>query len=126
KAKKIKVEKYVFDYDLNFKTSEKEEYDQPKAVKAKYGWFKFRNEEIEKTIGVTAEPTMMGNLVFKRKEITNFWSWYYGGYRTEIKTTGKLKHRNDEGNKYCYHGHFDNNETGELLALVSPKTNGKD
>lgn len=126
KAKKIKVEKYVFDYDLNFKTSEKEEYDQPKDVKAKYGWFKFRNEEVEKTIGVTAEPTMMGNLVFKRKEITNFWSWYYGGYRTEVKTTDKLKPRNDEGNKYFYRGHFDNDETGELLALVSPKINGKD
>jgi hypothetical protein len=126
KAKKIKVEKYVFDYDLNFKTSEKEEYDQPKDVKAKYGWFKFRNEEVEKTIGVTAEPTMMGNLVFKRKEITNYWSWYYGGYRTEVKTTDKLKPRNDEGNKYFYRGHFDNDETGELLGLVSPKINGKD
>lgn len=126
KSKKIKVEKYVFDYDLNFKTSEKEEYDQAKDVKSKYGWFKFRNEEIEKTIGVTAEPTMMGNLVFKRKEITNFWSWYYGGYRTEVKTTDKLKPRNDEGNKYFYRGHFDNDETGELLALVSPKINGKD
>jgi hypothetical protein len=126
KAKKIKVEKYVFDYDLNFKTSEKEEYDQAKDVKAKYGWFKFRNEEIEKTIGVTAEPTMMGNLVFKRKEITNYWSWYYGGYRTEVKTTDKLKPRNDEGNKYYYRGHFDNDETGELIGLVSPKINGKD
>lgn len=126
KAKKIKVEKYVFDYDLNFKTSEKEEYEHAKDVKSKYKWFKFRNEEVEKTIGVTAEPTMMGNLVFKRKEITNFWSWYYGGYRTEIKTTDKLKPRNDEGNKYFYRGHFDNDETGELLALVSPKINGKD
>jgi hypothetical protein len=126
KAKKIKVEKYLFDYDLNFKNSEKEEYDQAKDVKAKYGWFKFRNEEVEKTIGVTAEPTMMGNLVFKRKEITSFWSWYYGGYRTEVKVTDKLKPRNDEGNKYFYRGHFDNDETGELLALVSPKINGKD
>lgn len=126
KAKKIKVEKYVFDYDLKFKNSEKEEFDHGKDVKSKYGWFKFRNEEIEKTIGVTAEPTMMGNLVFKRKEITNFWSWYYGGYRTEVKTTDKLKPRNDEGSKYFYRGHFDNNETGELLALVSPKINGKD
>lgn len=126
KAKKIKVEKYVFDYDLNFKTSEKEEYEQAKDVKSKYKWFKFRNEEVEKTIGVTAEPTMMGNLVFKRKEITSFWSWYYGGYRTEVKVTDKLKPRNDEGNKYYYRGHFDNDETGELLALVSPKINGKD
>lgn len=126
KAKKIKVEKYVFDYDLNFKTSEKEEYEYAKDVKAKYKWFKFRNEEVEKTIGVTAEPTMMGNLVFKRKEITSFWSWYYGGYRTETKVTDKLKPRNDEGNKYFYRGHFDNDETGELLALVSPKINGKD
>lgn len=126
KAKKIKVEKYLFDYDLNFKTSEKEEYDQAKDVKAKYKWFKFRNEEVEKTIGVTAEPTMMGNLVFKRKEITNFWSWYYGGYRTDVKVTDKLKPRNDEGNKYFYRGHFDNDETGELIALVSPKINGKD
>jgi hypothetical protein len=126
KAKKIKVEKYVFDYDLNFKTSEKEEYDQPKDVKSKYKWFKFRNEEVEKTIGVTAEPTMMGNLVFKRKEITNYWSWFNGGYKTEVKITDKLKPRNDEGNKYFYRGHFDNDETGELLALVSPKINGKD
>lgn len=126
KAKKIKVEKYVFDYDLNFKTSEKEEYEKAKDVKSKYKWFKFRNEEVEKTIGVTAEPTMMGNLVFKRKEITSFWSWYYGGYRTEVKVTDKLKPRNDEGNKYFYRGHFDNDETGELLALVSPKINGKD
>lgn len=126
KSKKIKVERYVFDYDLNFKNSEKEEYDQPKDVKAKYKWFKFRNEEIEKTIGVTAEPTMMGNLVFKRKEITNYWSWFNGGYKTEVKLTDKLKPRNDEGNKYFYRGHFDNDETGELLALVSPKINGKD
>jgi hypothetical protein len=126
KAKKIKVEKYLFDYDLNFKNSEKEEYDYAKDVKSKYKWFKFRNEEVEKTIGVTAEPTMMGNLVFKRKEITSFWSWYYGGYRTEVKVTDKLKPRNDEGNKYYYRGHFDNDETGELLALVSPKINGKD
>lgn len=126
KAKKIKVEKYVFDYSLNFKTSEKEEYDQPKDVKAKYKWFKFRNEEVEKSIGVTAEPTMMGNLVFKRKEITSFWSWFSGGYKTEVKVTDKLKPRNDEGNKYFYRGHFDNDETGELLALVSPKINGKD
>jgi hypothetical protein len=42
KAKKIKVEKYLFDYDLNFKNSEKEEYDQAKDVKAKYGWFNWR------------------------------------------------------------------------------------
>jgi hypothetical protein len=126
KSKKIKVEKYLFDYDLNFKTSEKEEYDYAKDVKSKYKWFKFRNEEVEKTIGVTAEPTMMGNLVFKRKEITSFWSWYYGGYRTEVKVTDKLKPKNDEGNKYFYRGHFDNDETGELLALVSPKINGKD
>ncbi len=121
KSKKIKVEKYVFDYDLNFKTSEKEEFDYAKDVKAKYKWFKFRNEEVEKIIGVTAEPTMMGNLVFKQKEITNYWSWFSGGYRTDVKTTDKLKPKNDEGNKYYYRSHFDNDLTGELLALVSPK-----
>lgn len=126
KAKKIKVEKYVFDYDLNFKTSDKEEYDQPKDVKSKYKWFKFRNEEVEKTVGVTAEPTMMGNLVFKRKEITSYWSWFNGGYQTDVKVTDKLKPRNDEGNKYFYRGHFDNWETGELLALVSPKFGAKE
>lgn len=121
KSKKIKVEKYVFDYDLNFKTSEKEEYDYAKDVKSKYKWFKFRNEEIEKVIGVTAEPNMMGNLVFKRKEITNYWSWFSGGYKTEIKTTDKLKPKGEDGKRYFYRSHFDNDETGEVLALVSPK-----
>lgn len=126
KAKKIKVEKYIFDYDLNFKTSEKEEYDQAKDAKAKYKWFKFRNEEVERTIGVTAEPNMMGSLVFKRKEITNYWSWVTGGYKTEIKTTDKLKPKTDEGKRFYYRAHFDNDQTGELLALVSPRFPAKD
>ncbi len=126
KAKKIKVEKYIFDFDLNFKTSEKEEYDHAKDAKAKYKWFKFRNEEVERTIGVTAEPNMMGSLVFKRKEITSYWSWVTGGYKTDVKTTDKLKPKTDEGKRFYYRAHFDNDQNGEMLALVSPRFPAKD
>jgi hypothetical protein len=126
KAKKIKVEKYIFDFDLNFKTSEKEEYDVAQDVKSKYSWFKFRNQEIETIVGVTAEPNMFGKLVFKRKEITNYWSWFSGGYKTEIKTTEKLKAKDEDGKRYFYRAHFDNDETGEVLALVSPKYGPKE
>lgn len=124
KAKKIKMEKYIFDFDLNFKTSEKEEYDKPKDLKSKYGWFKFRNEEVETVVGVTAEPNMMGNLVFKRKEITNYWSWFSGGYKTKVNVTDKLKPKGEDGKKFFYRNHFDNDENGEVLALVSPKYGG--
>jgi hypothetical protein len=124
KAKKIKMEKYVFDFDLNFKTSEKEEYDKPKDLKSKHTWFKFRNEEVETVVGVTAEPNMMGNLVFKRKEITNYWSWFSGGYKTKVEVTDKLKPKGEDGKKFFYRAHFDNDENGEVLALVSPKYGG--
>jgi hypothetical protein len=126
KAKKIKVEKYVFDYDLNLKSNDKEEYEYPKDVKSKYNWFKFRNQEIETVTGVTVEPNMMGTLVFKKKEITKYWSWFNGGYRTEVKTTDKLKPKNEDGKKYFYRAHFDNDETGEVLAFVSIKYGGKE
>lgn len=126
KAKKIKVERYTFDYDLNFKSNEKEEYDYAKDVKSKYKWFKFRNEEIETVVGVTAEPNMMGSLVFKRKEITRYWSWLNGGYKTSVKTTDKLKPKGDEGKRFYYRSHFDNDETGEVLALVSPRYPAKE
>lgn len=126
KAKKIKVEKYTFDYDLNLKSTDKEEYDAPRDVKSKYKWFKFRNQEIETVTGVTVEPNMMGTIVFKKKEITRYWSWFNGGYRTESKTTDKLKPKNDEGKKYFYRSHFDNDVTGEVLGFVSVKYGGKD
>ena len=83
KAKKIKVENMFFDYDLNFKTSEKGRvWARERQRSLSTSGSSSAMKEVEKNHRVTAEPTMMGNLVFKRKEITSFWSWYYGGYRT--------------------------------------------
>ncbi len=123
KSKKIKVETYVFDYDLNFVSTFKEEFENGKEVKAKFSWFNFRNSDYETYYGVTADPNLTGTLVFRQKQITSYFSWFTGGYKTSIKTLDKMKPKGDDGKKYRYVTHFDNNQTGEVLAIVTPKDN---
>ena len=123
KSKKIKVETYVFDYDLNFISSFKEEFENGKDVKSKFKWFNFRNSDYETYYGVTADPNLTGTLVFRKKQITTYFNWFSGSYKTSIKNLDKLKPKGDDGKKYRYVTHFDNNQTGEVLAIVTPKDN---
>lgn len=125
KNKKIKVEKYLFDYDLQFKDSEKLEYDRPADVKSRFSWFNFSNKEVEVVTGVTMEPDMFGKPVFKKKEITKSWSWLNGRYQTSIKTLDKLKPRGEDG-KLCVRTFFDNDAQGTVIAVVGEQANNRE
>lgn len=126
KSKTYKVERYTFDYDLNFIETEKLEFDQPEQVKSKFKWFNFNGKEKEVYQGVTAEGNMMGTMVFKQKEITRAYNWFIGRYSTTSKTLGKLKPKNDDGKKYLYKYHFENDNTGEVLAIMASKGTNRD
>ncbi len=123
KSKKIKVETYKFDYELTFINSAFEEFANGRDVKAKFKWFNFRNSDYETYFGVTADPNLTGTLVFRKRQITTYFNWFTGGYKTSIKTLDKLKPKDESGNKFRYVTHFDNNQTGEVLAIVTPKDN---
>ncbi len=126
KAKKFKVEKYIFDYDMKFKKMENEQFDRTADVKTKYSWFKFRNEEVETMYGVTLNATLTGRPVFKKKEITNTWSWFRGGYTTTVKTTEVMKPKNSDGDKYMVRAGFENDVNGDLIAVLSPQAKAAD
>ncbi len=117
KARKIKVEKYSLDYDLNLKNSEKLEYEREK-MKSSYNWFKM-DKEFEVITGITAEANMSGKLVLRKKEVTRYWNWFTGSYQYSTKTLDKLKPKDENDKKMYYHTHFDNNKTGNVVVLVS-------
>jgi hypothetical protein len=125
KKKLIKVEEYVFDYDLNFKSSEKQEYDKPDQVKSKYQWFNFKNKEVETFTGVTMEQDMFMKPVFKKKEVTKYWSWFNGRYKTSTKTLDKLKPRSEDG-KYRVRCSFDNDNNGTVIAILGNQKSNKE
>ena len=119
--KKAKFQVYTFDKDFNFISLEEEEIEFEKA-KTKYTWFKYQGE-LYSTEGLYVEPNLMGTLVLKKKRITYKYDWFLLGYYTEVDILEKLKPKSDEGKKYYYHGHAEDDVTGEVLILVGVKDN---
>jgi hypothetical protein len=119
--RKAKFQVYTFDKDFNFINMEEEEIEFEKA-KTKYTWFKYQGE-LYTTEGLYVEPNLVGTLVLKKKRITHKYDWFLLGYYTEVDILEKLKPKSDEGKKYYYHGHAEDDVTGEVLILVGVKDN---
>ncbi|MCU0416273.1 MAG: hypothetical protein MUE33_03715 [Cytophagaceae bacterium] len=117
--KKIKFETYLFDYDLNLLNSMEEEVEVDKA-RSKFSWFKFKGEEYV-VEGISAEPNMMGTFVIKKKRITYNWSWFTLSYRKNTKLLDKLKFEGENGKNMFYLSHYENDATGEIIAMAGEK-----
>jgi hypothetical protein len=115
----IKFEKYTFDYDLNFIKEETEELSVEQS-RAKYKWLPFKGDCYEVT-GITAEADMMGNATFKKKKIKSCYDWLVLGYYKTVNVLEKVKPKTEDGKKMYFKASFDNEEAGEILALVQPK-----
>lgn len=117
--KKAKFETYQFDLGFNFKNLLTDEIEFDKA-KNKYKWFKYRGEDYSVN-AISVEANLMGTLVLKRKLITYHWNWFWGGYDVKIKLLEKVKPKSDEGNKFQVWTKAENNETGDVIVLVTEK-----
>jgi len=118
KRKLIKFDVYQFDYDLNLINSSSEEQEIDKA-RSKYKWFmpSFKTERYT-VQGLTAEGTMgLGNMVVKKKETTFLYNFWTFGYQKRTKVLDKVKFEDPRGRKMIYSGHYENDQTGELIAL---------
>jgi len=117
--RKAKFETYTFDKDFNFLNKEEEEIEFEKA-KLKFSWFNFKGEQyVVETISVAGNLT--GTLVLKKKRITYTYDWFFGGYSKKVELLEKVKPKNDEGNKYFYHTHVDDDVTGDILVVAGLK-----
>lgn len=117
--KMAKFETYQFDLNFNFLRLQTDEIEFDKA-KTKYKWFKYRGEDYSVN-AISVEANLVGTLVLKRKLITYHWNWFWGGYDVRIKLLEKLKPKSDEGNKFQVWTKAENNETGDVIVLVTEK-----
>lgn len=117
--KMAKFEIYTFDRDFNFLNMANDEIEFDK-VKGKYGWFKYRGE-LYSVEGLFVEPSLTGTLVLKRKRITYSYDWLFLGYRKKVEVLEKLKPKSEDGVKYFYHKHFEDDREGVVYILVGEK-----
>ncbi|MBC7863702.1 MAG: hypothetical protein IAF38_12055, partial [Bacteroidia bacterium] len=108
---KVKYQDYIFDKDYNYvKTVESEEqlYRNKK--------YKGDNYFVE---GISVEVSMLGKMVLKKKRVEYNWNWFQGGYVKKIILLDKVKPKDESGNSYMVLKKFENDETGEVIALVT-------
>ena len=119
--RKAKFQVYTFDKDFNFLNMEEEEIEFEKA-RTRYSWFTYQGE-LYTTEGLYVEPNLVGTLVLKKKRITYKYDWFLLGYYKEVDILEKLKPKSDEGKKYNYYSHAEDEVTGEVLILCGVKDN---
>jgi hypothetical protein len=120
--RKVKFETYRFDKDFNFLDKKADELDVDRA-KLSFSWFNFRGDSyVIETISVSGNFT--GTLVLKKKRITYYYDWFFGGYNKKVELLEKIKPKNDEGNQYFYHTHVEDEVTGDILIVAGLKEKG--
>jgi hypothetical protein len=124
-ARKLVVETYTFDKDLNLLNTEREE-DELERIRLKYRWVRFRGEKFTTTL-LSASANLAQRLVFRKKAVTFSWSWWWGGYNKTVKLLEKVKPTDSEkGEKYLFFGgYYENYADSSLLVLggVQPAKN---
>ncbi|MFH2142847.1 MAG: hypothetical protein ABIJ97_10510 [Bacteroidota bacterium] len=121
---KIKMQHYFFDNDFNFIKMEEEE-DYPEKLAVKYTWYKW-NGEWYSVEGNYVEPNLTGTLVLKRKKTTYKYDWILLGYYKTVEILDKVKPKTDDGRKFYYFAHAEDDKTGDIYVLCGVKANLKD
>jgi hypothetical protein len=117
---KLKTEVYTFDQELNLVNTQREEEELEK-VKVKYKWLTYRGDELKFTM-TSVSTTYKGELILRRKEVSQYWNWWFGFYRNKVKVLEKIKAEDEAGNKYGFNGGvYENYVTGNMLAYAPIK-----
>lgn len=112
---KVKYQNYFFDAEYNFiKMEENEDVYRNKRYKIEKG----DNYTVE---GISVQNNFTGTFVLRRKLITYTWDWFFGGYKKKVKLLDKVKPKDDAGNKYTLIRKWENDQTGDVVAMVIGK-----
>jgi hypothetical protein len=118
-GRKAKFETYKFDMDFNFKGMEESEVPLEK-IKG----FKADKGEEYSVEAVAVEPNMLGTLILKSKTYKRKWNWFWGGYDTKVSFGEKIKPKSDDGGKFQYIAHSEQQESGNILIFAGDKGTG--
>jgi hypothetical protein len=89
-------------------------------AKTKYKWFNF-NGELYSVEGVFVQPNLTGTLILKKKLITYKYDWFLLGYHKKVDVLKKVKPKTEDGRKFYYITHAEDDITGETLILAGIK-----
>lgn len=117
----VKFETYKFDLNFNFLGMEESE----KGVEKLKNYRVDKGDEWEMN-AVSVERNKVGTLVLRRKVIKKKWNWFWGGYDIKVEYKEKLKPKSDDGNKFYYLTHAEQNESGGVIIVVGEKNNKND
>ena len=118
-GRKAKFETYKFDMDFTFKGMEESEVPLEK-IKG----FKADKGEEYSVEAVTVEPNLLGTLILKSKTYKRKWNWCWGGYDTKVSFGEKIKPKSDDGGKFQYIAHSEQQESGNILIFAGDKGTG--
>jgi hypothetical protein len=121
--KKVKLETYTFDKELNLINSVKEEQDI-ELVRSRYKWFNFRGDSYQTTT-VSASATMLGKLIFRKKLITYKYRWWYGTYIKKVKMLEKVKATSETDDKYVFRGGAYDVERDSSILVIAGRQESK-
>jgi hypothetical protein len=121
----LRTETYSFDKELKLLDTKKEDHELESACK-KYKWITYRGDELS-FVMTSGYANLKGELVFRKRKITQHFDWWWGEYRNIVKLLDKEKAEDEAGVQYMFHGGIYNNYVnGNMYALAIPKDIMKD
>ncbi len=122
----ITLQVYTFDKDFNFVDLKNEDYQTDKLAELKklhpneFSWVNFRGASYS-VEGNSVEGNLVGTLVLKKKRTSYVYDWYNMNYTKTVQILDKVKPKNDEGTRYYYFTHFEDDSNGDLYILCGAR-----
>lgn len=114
--RKVKTEIYTYDKDLNLLNTVREE-EWAEKLKTRWKWFNYKGD-LYSTINLAASIDLSGGVVFRQKQITYYYNWYYGRYTKKVKQLEKIKAKTETDSKYAYRASYEVEADSNLLVLA--------
>ena len=122
----ITLQIYTFDKDFTFidVKNQEVEVDRLASLKASnpfdFSWVNYRGGAYT-VEGTNVEGNLVGTLVLKRKQVTYGYNWFTMEYNKTVKILEKVKPKNDEGTRFYYFTHFEDDSNGDLYVLAGAR-----